>query len=393
MQTVFFCAIFRRLSHNDSYVNDALSSSNATGDLTAATTYGEVFVEDVDAGLQDSGCEFAQCITECSCNENKGWYGDPKEANSANPSNVYTVTSTRKYYGNSNMKKTCYKAKSNYFANITNCEYLYSTTDKKTTYYVDVEVGSKQTLSTSTPVYLTGGSYTDPNTISYVGDPAQTAQIISSTTRSLTYSMSGTNTNAAVKVNVDGEEIVATKSCTEKKCDKDLKFFKVTPSFKDAVDGCGDTGTNGKKYISLGWEITDSNGTPTTVTINKISSANSSADCDNNSTMSASIQVTTSDTRNCEHTTSGQTINSAVSIVNCNQACCVKSATNLIFEGCPTSGSSVNGTYVQTIDAISSSVSICGTTISRNQTYRFDFVDSAGCTYTNKSLKVQYNYK
>jgi hypothetical protein len=77
------------------------------------TTYGNVFVEKVDASLQISGCAASKCFTECDCNKDNGWYESAASANPTNTSNVYKVTSTRTYYGNSNETKTCYKSKAN----------------------------------------------------------------------------------------------------------------------------------------------------------------------------------------------------------------------------------------------------------------------------------------
>jgi hypothetical protein len=119
MQTVFFCAIFRRLSHNVSYGDETLSST-VTSDSdypSTDTKYGDVFVEG-DATVQVSGCDASKCITTCSCKEANGWYDSAASANPTNTSSVYKVASTRGY-GTSNVVKTCYKKK------LSGAEYFY----------------------------------------------------------------------------------------------------------------------------------------------------------------------------------------------------------------------------------------------------------------------------
>jgi hypothetical protein len=148
MQTVFFCAVFRRLSHNASYGDYELKkvtlsslddsskagrsvksiqtsvlysgqeesifniSSDSDYEGSGAQYYRDVF-DEKKPKVQITGCAVSKCVTECSCNTSNGWYDSAASANPTNTSNVYKVTSTRTYYGNSNETKICYKAKEN----------------------------------------------------------------------------------------------------------------------------------------------------------------------------------------------------------------------------------------------------------------------------------------
>jgi hypothetical protein len=85
------------------------------------TKYSDVFIENVDASLTNSGCSAVkQCYTTSSCNKSNGWYDSAASANPTNTSNVYAATSYRGY-GTSNVRKTCYKAKNQVYFHVDYC--------------------------------------------------------------------------------------------------------------------------------------------------------------------------------------------------------------------------------------------------------------------------------
>ena len=93
------------MTYNISYEDDALSATNASGDLdkVSGLKYGDVFNEGTTTAKSeiDSSCEDLTCTVSCSCNTANGW------KSSHETSRYISITSKRSYAKSGSV--TCYK--------------------------------------------------------------------------------------------------------------------------------------------------------------------------------------------------------------------------------------------------------------------------------------------